>query len=166
MTVTGDQVPPPDGGGVLNDPLVDAAIGVVAPTLQGTNFNGGDVTIGPDGRPKAVYFLAHWCPHCQTEVELIEALAANGKQPAGMDLYAVAIAVNDEQPNYPPSDWLSTFPGTVMRDSDTNTAAGAVGVGGIPYALYLDGDNKIMARSVGSLTEAEVLELWGAIALG
>lgn len=151
---------------MFTEASLDPAIGTKAPAITGTNFNGDEVTIAADGRPKAVYYLAHWCSHCQAEVELIMQLAADGMQPAGMDIYAVAIAVSDERPNYPPSVWLENFPGTVMRDSDSNTAAEAAGVSGIPYTLYLDGENRITARSIGSLTTDQIVERWNALASG
>lgn len=150
--------------GHLGDPDADPAIGVTAPTLSGTDFDDSPVSIAADGRPKAVYFLAHWCSHCQTEVEVITDLVAEGRQPANIDVYAVAIAVRDDQPNYPPSEWLEEFPGSVMRDSVADDAAMAVGVSGIPYALYLDGQNTIMARSVGSLSAEQIERLWIALA--
>src|SRR5262245_58095868 len=65
VTVTGAPLP------AFQDTTNDAAVGKVAPTLQGTNFAGQPVTIGKDGKPKAVVFVAHWCPHCQAEVPRI-----------------------------------------------------------------------------------------------
>ncbi|NNF54589.1 MAG: redoxin domain-containing protein [Acidimicrobiales bacterium] len=166
VSVTGGAVATGGSGGVFTDASLDPAIGTKAPAITGTNFDGDAVTIAADGRPKAVYYLAHWCSHCQAEVELIMQLAADGMQPAGMDIYAVAIAVSDERPNYPPSAWLESFPGTVMRDSASNTAAEAAGVSGIPYTLYLDGENRITARSIGSLTTDQIVERWNALAAG
>lgn len=163
VEVTGEALPSTEEPGILTDPNIDPAIGKIAPTLKGTNFNGTEVTIGPDGRPKVVYFLAHWCGHCQTEVEVITDLVADGKQPGEIDLYAVAIAVRDDADNYPPSAWLADFPGTVMRDTAESDGAIASGVSGIPYALYLDGDNTVLSRSIGSLPEAQVLSQWSSL---
>ncbi|MFW2383462.1 MAG: TlpA family protein disulfide reductase [Acidimicrobiales bacterium] len=163
VEVSGGELPSTEEPGILNDPNIDPAIGKIAPTLKGTNFNGTDVTIGPDGRPKVVYFLAHWCGHCQTEVDLITDLVADGKQPAEIDLYAVAIAVRDDADNYPPSVWLANFPGTVMRDTADSDGAIASGVSGIPYAIYLDGDNTVLSRSIGSLPEEQVLSQWASL---
>jgi thiol-disulfide isomerase/thioredoxin len=163
VMVAGDSLPSTEDGGIASDPTSDAAIGAVAPTLSGTNFNGSEVTIGPDGRAKVVYFLAHWCSHCQAEVRLINELVADGKQPPEVDLYAVAIAVRDDADNYPPSAWLSTFPGTVMRDSSDNDGAIASGVSGIPYAIYLDGESTVMSRSVGSLSADQILAQWRSL---
>ncbi len=164
VEIDGTSLDPIDGGGVFDDPAIDPVVGSVAPVLQGTGFDGDDVVIGPDGRPKVVYFLAHWCSHCQDEVRAITELVADGAQPDGVDIYAVAIAVRDDQPNYPPSAWLADFPGAVMRDSVDNEAASAAGVSGIPYALYLDGDHLVLARSVGSLSSAAIADRWARLA--
>jgi thiol-disulfide isomerase/thioredoxin len=163
VQATGEPLPNTEEGGILNDAASDPAIGKIAPVLTGTSFNGTEVTIGPDGRAKVVYFLAHWCGHCQTEVKLIEELASAGKQPDEVDLYAIAIATREDADNYPPSAWLSDFPGTVMRDSSENEAGIASGVSGIPYALYLDGENRVMSRSVGSISDDQMLSQWTSL---
>ncbi len=166
VSVQGDPLPGTDQPGIIDDAAVDPALGSTAPTLSGTNFNGQAVTIAPDGRAKVVYFLAHWCPHCRAEVELIEQLVADGELPPEVDLYAVSIAVRSDADNFPPSEWLDNFPGTVMRDSAENEGAVASGVSGIPYALYLDGDHVLLSRSVGSLERQQVLSQWRALANG
>ncbi len=163
VEASGDPLPSTEDGGILSDPTIDSSIGAVAPTLSGTNFNGSEVTIGPDGRAKIVYFVAHWCSHCQTEVSLITELVADGKLPPEVDLYAVSVAARDDADNYPPSAWLAEFPGTVMRDSSDNDGSIASGISGIPYALYLDGENTVMSRSVGSLAEDQVLAQWRSL---
>ncbi|MGI9609532.1 MAG: TlpA family protein disulfide reductase [Acidimicrobiia bacterium] len=161
--IDGDPLPPAEGNGIIASSDLDPAIGTTVPTMSGTNFNGGEVTIGADGRPKAIYFVAHWCPHCQVEVELIESLASDGRLPSDIDLYAVSIAVRPDSDNFPPSTWLANFPGTVMRDDTDNSAATAAGVSGIPYVLYVDGDNNLLARSVGGLNESQVIEQWNSL---
>ncbi len=163
VTITGEPLVGLEGGGIVDTPELDPANGTVAPTLEGTNFQGETVTIGPDGRPKAVYFLAHWCPHCQDEVTLLKQLIEAGDKPEGIDIYGVTIAVRDDADNYPPSAWMADFPGVVMRDTLENDAAIASGVSGIPYVLYLDGENRLLSRSIGSLTEDQVLSQWRSL---
>ena len=77
--------------------------------------------------------------------------------------HAVTIAVDATRPNYPPSTWLENFPGTVLRDSEANDAGLASGVSGIPYTLYLDGENRVVARSVGGLEKDTIIELWQSV---
>lgn len=163
VTITGEPLAGIEGGGIIDTLQLDPANGTIAPTLEGTNFQGEAVTIGPDGRAKAVYFLAHWCPHCQDEVKLLKQLIEAGDKPDDVDIYGVTIAVRDDADNYPPSAWMADFPGTVMRDTIENEAAIASGVSGIPYVLYLDGENRLISRSIGSLTEDQVLSQWRSL---
>jgi len=59
VTVSGGSLPTlPEGG--------DPAVGLPAPTLEGQDFEGRPMSIEADGRPKAIIFLPHWCPHCHT----------------------------------------------------------------------------------------------------
>ncbi len=163
VTVTGDPLPGVEGNGIIDTPELDSAIGSIAPTISGTNFQGETVSIGPDGRPKAVYFLAHWCPHCQDEVTLLKELIAAGDKPDDIDIYGVTIAVRSDAENYPPSAWMADFPGAVIRDTLENEASMASGVSGIPYVLYLDGENRLLSRSIGSLNEDQVLSQWSSM---
>ncbi|MDQ1521901.1 MAG: hypothetical protein QOI55_2974, partial [Actinomycetota bacterium] len=67
----------------------DPAIGDPAPTLIGQNFAGKPVTIRNDGRPKAIVFVAHWCPHCQAEIPRIANYLKNTGLPKNVELYIV-----------------------------------------------------------------------------
>ncbi|MEM7274392.1 MAG: TlpA disulfide reductase family protein [Actinomycetota bacterium] len=168
VTVDGDAIAAMERGVQVIDTAGQGGVGMIAPTLTGTSFDGSDVSIGADGRPKVVYFLAHWCPHCQREVPAVMDLIEAGSQPEGLDIYAVSTAVDDEAPNYPPSDWLAgegvTFP--VLRDDAASSALAAYGPSGFPYAVYLDGDNRVIAQSAGELDAATTEQLWIATAAG
>ena len=65
-TISGDPLPQ------FENPNSDPAVGLAAPEVSGTDFTGRATAIKADGRPKVVIFLAHWCPHCQAEVPLIQ----------------------------------------------------------------------------------------------
>ena len=68
------------------------------PTLTGQSlFDGSDMTIAPTGKPQAIVFLAHWCPHCQAEVPRIVALAKAGKLD-GIDVVGVATGRRTDSP--------------------------------------------------------------------
>ncbi len=158
VTVEGDVLP------VYQSGTVDEAIGTTAPALIGTDFSGNEVRIEADGTPKVVYFLAHWCSHCNNEVPQIVELLTEGAQPEGLDIYAVSTAVLEDQPNYPPNNWLN-FKGwnlPVMRDSETQQALQAYGSGGFPYAVYLDGDNTVLNRTAGELGKEGIAASWTA----
>jgi thiol-disulfide isomerase/thioredoxin len=163
VTIDGDGLTPlPEGVGVT-DPATDAEAGNPAPTLTGTGFDdGGEVTIGADGRAKAVYFLAHWCPHCQAELPLVQELIEEGQVPEGLDVYAVSTAVDDTLSNYPPGVWLARegFERPVIRDDAASSAYAAYGGSGFPYVVYLDGENQVVARSAGELGKDAIAAMW------
>ncbi len=140
----------------------DPAAGSVGPTLHGTDFDGKPVTIGADGRAKVIYFVAHWCPHCQAEVPLIQQLIDSGQKPDNVDIYAVSTAVRPESGNYPPATWLDRvgFSPVTMRDDETSSAVLAYGGGGFPYAVYLDSQNRVIARSAGELGLDGIAQMW------
>ena len=151
-----DLVQPP------RDASADPGLGAVAPTLRGTDINGESIEIGPDGRPKAVVFVAHWCPHCQDEVPVLTDLISQGELPAEMDLYVVSTAVFDDRENYPPSAWLtdSGIDAPIMLDSEEFEALIAYGGGGFPFTVYLDSENRVLKRTQGTASPELIKTLW------
>ena len=147
VTVSGPSLP--DFVSTKNDD----AIGDTAPTLHGSNFSGAPVTIpANDGKAKAIFFVAHWCPHCQAEVPRLEKWIQTHGIPAGLDIEIVSTRVNEAPNNYPPSAWLQReglgqLP--IIADDTKDTAYFAYGAGGLPYIVYLDKDNKVVLRTEG-----------------
>lgn len=145
VTVSGAALPPlPDGG-------TDPALGMSAPTVRGHTGQAGTAVVGgASAQPTAVFFLAHWCPHCRAEVPRIVELAGSGAFD-GVNLVAVATGSNPDAPNFPPSAWLDDeeWPGTVVYDDEAAAAATAYGVGGFPFVVYLDRDGEVVARVSG-----------------
>lgn len=151
VTVEGEGLPPHGEG-------TDPAVGQPAPTLEGRSFDGSPLTVGDDGRPKVLVFLAHWCPHCQAEVpRLADWLAENGL-PSDVDVYAIATATDPRRPNYPPSAWLEREGFTVptLADDEQGTAAEAFGLSSFPFFVAVDADGQVVARASGELT----MEQW------
>lgn len=148
----------------IADATNDPAFGTAAPTLSGTGFDGSDVVIENDGSAKVIYFLAHWCPHCQAEVPMIQGLVDDGKLPEGLDVYAVSTSVDQGRGNYPPSDWLAGegFTPTVLRDDESVSALAAFGATSFPFAVYLNANNEVVARTAGSLDASQTEMLWQA----
>lgn len=146
----------------LTSQETDPQAGQQAPTLIGTNFDGELVRIEPDGRAKAIYFLAHWCPHCQAEVPAINELVEEGRLPEGIDIYAVSTGVDAARGNYPPERWLETagFEPLVLRDDSESTAFNGFGGTSFPYAIYLDSNHNIIARSAGQLGKDAIELIW------
>ena len=74
-TVTGDPLPVYAAG------QEDVSVGLTAPTVEGADWEGNPVTIEPNGTPKIIVFLAHWCPHCQADVPVIQQWVNDGNLP-------------------------------------------------------------------------------------
>ena len=85
----------------------DPAIGTAAPALSGTDYAGEpvEITPGADG-PMMVVFLAHWCPHCNDEIPVLQQWEADGGIPEDLQVVGVSTAVSAERPYYPPDEWL------------------------------------------------------------
>ncbi|MEX1125616.1 MAG: TlpA disulfide reductase family protein [Acidimicrobiia bacterium] len=161
VTMEGDPLP------VLEDPSNDTAGGLTAPTVSGADWDGNESSIGPDGSPKLLVFLAHWCPHCQAEVPVIQQWINDGGLPEGVDMYSLTVATDPLRPNWPPQDWLEeegwTLP--VIMDDEVGTAAVGYGMSGTPMYVVLDGDNKVLSRISGEIG-VDGLNALAQIALG
>jgi len=133
----------------------------------GVDLDAHRLRIGDDGKPKAIIFLAHWCPHCQREVPLIQAWLDRGGGPEDVDLYSVATAIDPARPNYPPGAWLERegWSVPVLVDDAHDTAATAYGLTGYPFFVFVDARGDVVARAAGELTLPE-LEAYLALAAG
>ena len=159
VAVTGDALSPFHAG------QPDDAVGRIAPTLLGSSFDGSPVTVQPDGKPKLVLFLAHWCPHCQREVPVVVRWLDDRGVPDGFDIMAIATATTPGADNFPPSKWLKreglTVP--VMADDNKSSAGTAFGVNGYPYFVRARRGGQGSGAAAGELTEQELDELAGAL---
>jgi thiol-disulfide isomerase/thioredoxin len=164
VTVQGTPLPPADASGT-----VDPAVGEAAPVLEGENFAGEKVTIGDDGRAKAIFFVAHWCPHCQAEVPIVKEYLDDPGLPDGVDLYIVPTSTDQDLPNYPPSTWLEEEGvGDVptLVDDDQSTAHAAYGNGNFPNLVLVGADGNVAARFSGELGADAYPQLFDALAAG
>jgi len=151
----------------LNDPNNDPAQGVKAPVIQGSGFNGMEMTLRPNGQPTLMVFLAHWCPHCNAEIPRLIEWDESGQMPEDLMVVGVATGSRSDQPNWPPSQWLvdMEWPWAVMADSEEQDAAIAYGVNGYPGLVLLDGDGTVLARRSGEASVSE-LDAWAETYLG
>ncbi len=154
----------PGSVSISTDPTADGSIGRVAPTISGTNFSGETVELLNDGRPKAIYFVAHWCPYCQAEVPQLVEMIGDGQVPEGLDIYLVSTSVDSGRTNYPASAWLDAadWPTPIIRDDSSATALISYGAGGFPYGVFLNSANQVVARSAGVTEKDITLQLWNA----
>ncbi len=138
-----------------------SATGIAAPTVTGEDFDNNTVVVGNDGRPKALVFLAHWCPHCQAEVPSVQAwLDATGGVD-GVDMYSIATAINSGRDNHPPSDWLEDEGWTVpvIRDDQDSSVLRAYGNGGFPFWVFTNSDGTVALRVAGEIPIADLEEI-------
>ena len=147
-TVEGDPLP------VYATGQEDVAAGLTAPSAQGADWNDVPVTIEPDGTPKIVVFLAHWCPHCQAEVPVIQQWIDEGNLPDDVEMVSISTSANELRDNFPPQDWLEEVGWTppVMMDDEVGTLAVSYGLGATPMFMVLDGENNNLLRVSGELT--------------
>jgi thiol-disulfide isomerase/thioredoxin len=130
----------------------DPGVGQTAPTVAGTDFDRRRVEIAQNGRPKAIAFVAHWCPHCRAEMPRLESWLADNELPPNLDLLIVPTATDPSRENYPPSTWLREAGlGSVptLVDSAQSGAFLAFGAGSFPYWVYLDARGNVVARTSG-----------------
>jgi thiol-disulfide isomerase/thioredoxin len=134
--------------------------------LSGVSFDGSPVTVGTPGAPTIVAFVAHWCPHCQKEVPLLQQWRSDGSLPAGVNWATVSTSVEPAGPNYPPSAWLAKVGWTapVLADSADSQAAQAWGLSSFPYLVAVRADGTVAARGIGELTLDQVRTLVAAAA--
>ena len=153
VSVTGDALPQFGEG-------EDAAVGQQIPVVQGKSFDGGDVAITNNGRPKVVILLAHWCSHCQAEVPVVQDWIDSDGVPEGVDLFSVATSTDPGQGNYPPSAWLDREGWTVpvIADSPEYAASEAFGLTAFPFFVFVNSDGTVAYRVSGRQTAAEIAQ--------
>jgi len=136
----------------------DLAIGLPAPVVTGEDYDGNTVTIGNDGEPKIIVFVAHWCPHCQAEVPRLSSRFGGGSSEGGVQFYTVATSTIATRGNFPPALWLESsglvFP-TVMDDV-AQTVAQAYGLNAFPYWVAIGADGNIAGRGSGQFDAEQV----------
>jgi cytochrome c biogenesis protein CcmG, thiol:disulfide interchange protein DsbE len=146
-TVTGDPLPVYAAG------TDDVAVGLPAPTVTGADWNGKPISIAPDGSSKIILFLAHWCPHCQAEVPVVQDWVDAGNLPEGVELISVATSTDRLRENWPPQEWLEEegWTAPVIMDDQIGTVAGNFGMAGTPFYVVLDGENNNLGRVSGEI---------------
>lgn len=158
VTITGTPLPRyPDQG-------PDPAIGMTAPELVGASFDGTPVTITNDGVPKVIMFIAHWCPHCNNDVEALRPYIKQNGIPDGTAIYAVSTSPQVGAPNYPPSQWLTDWPVTTLADDPENSAAQAYGLNAFPFFVFVTADGVIDFRFPGEVPPDALMDALNLLA--
>lgn len=143
----------------------DEALGMQVPVILGEDFDGNPVRIDPavDG-PTMVVVVAHWCPHCNAEIPVLNELRDADRFPGWLNIVAVSTSARPDAPNFPPAQWFEdvdwTYPVVVDgvdMEQQTFIAADAYGVSGFPFIALVDGDGKVAARWSGEAGADEVI---------
>ena len=157
--VSGQVLPRlPEGG-------ADPAIGAAIPNVTGADFEENPVAISNDGNAKIILFLAHWCPHCQREVPIVQDWLDTDPLPEGLDFYAVATSISSTRENYPPSSWLDRegWSTPVIVDDEASSVAASYGLSAFPYWVFADADGTVMLRLSGGIAPDDLDSLATAL---
>jgi cytochrome c biogenesis protein CcmG/thiol:disulfide interchange protein DsbE len=162
VDVCGTPLPPL----TADDPAADEAIGMTAPTLVGLDFDGNPVRVdGAQDGATMVVFVAHWCPHCNAEIPVLNELRDAGRFPDDLNIVAVSTAPRTDGSNFPPAEWLDDvdWQWPAMADGvDIATgsflAAEAYGVNSFPFITVIDADGEVAGRWSGESEGDEVIE--------
>jgi thiol-disulfide isomerase/thioredoxin len=143
----------------------DPAVGRPIPEVDGKSFDGTPVSIKADGRPKLIVFLAHWCPHCQREVPVVQSWLDAKGMPAGVELISVVTSIDPNRPNYPPDAWLAREHWTVpvIVDADGQIAT-RYGLTAFPYWVVVNANGTVAQRLTGELTPEQLDALVASLA--
>lgn len=127
--------------------------GVAAPQANGIDFSGEPVILLEAGMPTVVGFFAHWCPHCQAEVDELSRHLATTGLPDDVNVMAVSTGVDPDQGNYPPSAWFESegWPTPVLSDDAESTVAMSYGLSGFPFWAIVDADGNLVSRTAGGI---------------
>ena len=142
---------PPQYAGENDDNI---ALGLSAPTFSAPDQNSEIFNLEKNGNSKALLFLAHWCPHCQREVPVVQSFIDSNGVPPGIDVIAVATSIDRGRDNYPPQEWLEREGWSETQIYDLDREIGeAYGLNAFPYWVFLDKDLNVIARRTGNLPE-------------
>jgi cytochrome c biogenesis protein CcmG, thiol:disulfide interchange protein DsbE len=147
------------------DAVSDPAVGLPIAEAAGTSFDGSPVRIAADGRPKILLFLAHWCPHCQAEVPVVQRWLDADRLPGSVDLISIATSIDAARPNYPPDEWLARerWAPPVLVDPD-EAVAQRFGLGAFPYWVAVSADGRVAMRLTGELSPDQLDALVAVVA--
>lgn len=149
VTVEGENLP------FFDSAAADPAVGFTAPTVSGEDLDGNEITIGPSDSAKIIVMLAHWCPHCQAEVPVIQEWIEAGGLPDGVDLYGVTVLTNRlrDGSTWPPSEWLEEegWTSPTIKDDEGGSIVSAYGLTSTPTYVVLGPDNENLGRLAGEI---------------
>lgn len=138
-----------------------ALIGKAAPSLSGPDMTGsGDVSLNDmAGKPTLVVFWAHWCPHCQKELPIIQKLSKQMKGQVNFLTVSTSAQPGSGGEQYStPEKFIETVGMTMPTVTDSSGKdARAYGLEGFPQIYFLDSSLVVKSAMSGEKPE-EVLK--------
>ena len=139
---------------------INISVGLQAPSFSGPDQNSEIISLEKNGKSKILLFLAHWCPHCQAEVPVVQEYIDTFGLPADVEVIGILTSIDRSRDNYPPHDWLvkEGWSETQIYDLDREIGT-AYGLNAFPYWVTLDKDLKVVNRVTGELTPDQITVL-------
>ena len=154
-TISGDALPEYAGENDIN-----ISAGLQAPLFSGPNQNSEIISLEKNGKSKILLFLAHWCPHCQAEVPIVQEYIDTFGLPADVEVIGILTSIDRSRDNYPPHDWLVKEGWSETQIYDLDREIGTVyGLNAFPYWVTLDKDLIVVNRVTGKLTPDQITVL-------
>ncbi len=154
-TISGDALPEYAGENDIN-----ISVGLQAPLFSGPDQNSEIISLEKNGKSKILLFLAHWCPHCQAEVPIVQEYIDTFGLPADVEVIGILTSIDRSRDNYPPHDWLVKEGWSETQIYDLDREIGTVyGLNAFPYWVTLDKDLKVVNRVTGKLTPDQITVL-------
>ena len=151
-TISGDALPEYAGENDIN-----ISVGLQAPLFSGPDQNSEIISLEKNGKSKILLFLAHWCPHCQAEVPIVQEYIDTFGLPADVEVIGILTSIDRSRDNYPPHDWLVEEGWSETQIYDLDREIGTVyGLNAFPYWVTLDKDLKVVSRVTGKLTPDQI----------
>jgi thiol-disulfide isomerase/thioredoxin len=130
------------------------------PALQLADMAGRPQPLrGSEGRPRLFNFWATWCAPCREEIPLLNTLEARYKDDR-LEVVGIAIDFHDSVATF-----LKKVPmryDTLIGEEDGLEAARRFGMGmALPFSVFADGHNRVVAVKLGELHEDEIEAILG-----
>ncbi len=161
VSVVGEGVAPTNEGlPLIPSSGADPAVGMALPTITGPDHDSGrELTIGSGGLATVTIVWAHWCPYCQQELPMVDALLKDGSldQFDAVQVQSITTFIDEDRPNPldPYMDQLQLAYPVVV--DETGAYAAQLGIQGVPAWVISDQDGNILGRFSGAIGEEAFL---------
>lgn len=135
--------------------------GQAAPSISGVDmYTGRTVSLQEmQGKPTLLTVWAHWCPHCQKELPIIQQLSQ--EQAGNFNFLTVSTSAGSQ-----PAAGQYATPATLMKTQgitmpslrdDGTKAMQALGAEGFPTLLMIDADGNAVGKASGEMPKDQLL---------